>query len=415
MKLNADHIRERFCVAGISYRQAGTDVRGLFAVDADQHRQVLEEARAKGFKSVFVISTCNRTEIYGYANHPHELAALLSRHTAGQYGEFIHHGFFMQGQEAMHHLFRVAAGLDSQIIGDYEIQGQLKQAIAVARSEQMIGPVMDRTLNFVFQASKKIRTTTGLSSGTVSVSFAAIEWLQQKVANRSLRALVVGTGKFGTNVCKNLLHYLPNISLTVCNRTPEKAEALAASLQVNSLPFEALAHQLNEFDIVVTSTAASEPIVKPHHFTSARERFVVDLSVPANVDKQVADLPGMHLANVDDISVILEQNIARRHTEVPKAEQIIAEFEQEFYNWLHTYKHTPAIKLVKQHLAQWSGQSGCEFAGQAAACDEEVRELVQQTVNNLVVNLKSKAEKGCYVIDAYQQFLNHPALAAKVS
>lgn len=415
MKLNADHIRERFCMAGISYRQAAAATRGLFAVDVDQHRRVVLDAKVAGFKSVFVISTCNRTEIYGYANHPKELVSLLTQHTSGTFGEFLHQGYFLQGKEALHHLFRVAAGLDSQIIGDYEIQGQLKQSINVARQEEMIGPVMDRTLNFVFQASKKIRTTTGLSSGTVSVSFAAIEWLQQKVGQRKLKALVIGTGKFGANVCKNLLHYMPNISLTVCNRTPEKATSLAKALDVNSIPFGDLPTVLHEFDIVVASTAAQEPIVHAAHFATPKERFIVDLSIPANVEKEVAALPDMHFANVDDISVILEQNIARRHTEVPKAEAIIAEFEEEFYNWLHTYKHTPAIKLFKQHLSEWSSQAGCEFANQQGRPSKELQELMHHTINDLVVNLKHRAEKGCYVIEAYQQFLNHPAVGLQVS
>jgi glutamyl-tRNA reductase len=415
MKLNADHIRERFCMAGISYRQADASTRGLFAVDTEQHRRILLDAKVAGFKSLFVVSTCNRTEIYGYANHPKELGTLLTQQTAGTFGEFLHHGYFLQGKEALHHLFRVAAGLDSQIIGDYEIQGQLKQAINVARQEEMIGPIMDRTLNFVFQASKKIRSTTGLSTGTVSVSFAAIEWLQQKVGNRSLKALVIGTGKFGANVCRNLLHYLPNISLTVCNRTLEKAIALAQELKVECVSFDALPSVLQDFDIIVASTAAQDPIVLAAHFQGSNERFIVDLSVPSNVEREVAFLPGMHFANVDDISVILEQNIARRHTEVPKAEAIITAFEEEFYNWLQMYKHTPAIKLFKQHLSEWTSQAGCEFAQREGQESKELQDLVHHTINDLVVNLKHRAEKGCYVIEAYQQFLNHPAVGLSAS
>jgi glutamyl-tRNA reductase len=343
------------------------------------------------------------------------LAALLTHHTTGTFGEFLHHGYCLQGKDALHHLFRVAAGLDSQIIGDYEIQGQLKQAINVARQEDLIGPIMDRTLNFVFQASKKIRTITGLSTGTVSVSFAAIEWLQQKVGNRPSKALVIGTGKFGANVCKNLLHYLPNISLTVCNRTSEKATALALSLSLESIPFDMLREKMQDFDIIIASTAAQEPIVKASHFSNKRERFIVDLSIPANVEKEVAQLANTHFANVDDISVILEQNIARRHTEVPKAEAIIMEFEQEFYNWLHMYKHTPAIRLFKQHLSEWTSQTGCEFANEQGQHSKELQELMHDTINDLVVNLKHKAEKGCYVIEAYQQFLNHPAVGLQAS
>jgi glutamyl-tRNA reductase len=137
--------------------------------------------------------------------------------------------------------------------------------------------------------------------------------------------------------------------------------------------------------------------------------------VPANVHKDVANIAGIEMANVDDISAKLEQTIARRHMEVPKAEAIIAEFEQEFYEWLHTYKHTPAIKLVKQHLAGWARQTCCEFSGTATTANPEVDALLKQTVNNLMVNLKHKSEKGCHVITAYEQFLNHPALCVEAS
>ncbi|HSC53734.1 MAG TPA: glutamyl-tRNA reductase [Phnomibacter sp.] len=415
MKLHADHILERFCVAGISYRQANTTVRGRFAVDTELHKAILQEGQEQAIKSLFIVSTCNRTEVYGYVSHPHQLAALLCRFVEGELSDFLEHGFFLHGKSAMHHLFRVAAGLESQIIGDYEIQGQIKQSIALARKAGLIGPIMDRTLNFVFQASKKIRTNTGLSTGTVSVSFAAIEWLQQKLDGRPMKALIIGTGKFGVNVCKNMQHYLPNIELVLCNRTDEKANSIAETLKVESIPYASLDTTIDGFDIIVTSTSSTTPIVLPTHFTTQRERYIVDLSVPANVDKAVADVPGVHFANVDDISVILEQNIARRHTEVPKAESIIAEYEVEFYQWLHTYKHTPAIKLFKQHLAEWTSQNSCTAGDDISAHAVNMEELVQNSVNNLVVNLKNESVKGCHVIQAYRQFLDHPAVSVQVS
>jgi glutamyl-tRNA reductase len=107
--------------------------------------------------------------------------------------------------------------------------------------------------------------------------------------------------------------------------------------------------------------------------------------------------------------------MARRHTEVPKAEAIIAEFEEEFYNWLHMYKHTPAIRLFKKHLSEWTSQNGCEFANQQGLQSKELQDLMHDTINDLVVNLKHRAEKGCYVIEAYQQFLNHPAVGLSAS
>jgi glutamyl-tRNA reductase len=414
MNLNADHIRDRFCVAGINYRKADTQIRGVFAVDADVQKLILEAAGRMNMKSVFVLSTCNRTEIYGYVQHPQELAELLTSFTQGTMAEFLNHGFFACGSQAMHHLFRVAAGLDSQIIGDYEIQGQLKQSVALARSMDMLGPIMDRTINFVFQASKKIRSTTALSTGTVSVAFAAIEWLQQHMETGGENVLVVGTGKFGRNVCKNLLQYLPKCRLTICNRTNATAVELAGELGAGVIRYEDLPTRADHFDMIVVSTSASEHILLKEFFTSSRKRLIVDLSVPVNVDPAVGTLDNTMLANVDDISAILDRTIERRKEEIPKAELIIATFESEFYQWLHTYKHAPAIRHIKQQLTGLGQQasSRCEMSHEAIPVQPDLNVLVQETVNNLVVSLRNRAEKGCQFIEAYHTFLNHPAVVA---
>ncbi len=415
MTLNADIIQDRFCVAGISYRKADAMQRGRYAVDSKTREAILAEAKALGIKSLFVISTCNRTEIYGYVAHPDELAALLCRHTQGTIEALDELGFQALGADALNHLFRMAAGLASQIIGDYEIQGQLKQAIAASRTAGLIGPVMDRTLNFVFQASKKIRSTTGLSTGTVSVSYAAIEWLRQHAGEGSYKALLIGTGKFGTTVCRNFATYLPQCALTVTNRTNEKAQNIANDVGASFLPFENMPEQLNEFDIIITSTSAKEPIVRSSFFKGSKQRFIVDLSIPANVEASVGYLPGVLLANVDDISSIMQATISRRQTAIPAAEAIIAEYKSEFYSWLQTYKHSPAIRRIKHDLLSISQQQigWCEFAVQDDLLADNIEALVQKTMDNLVVTLKTDTESGCHCIQAYQHFLNHTAGTAK--
>jgi len=174
-----DHIISRLFVAGINYQKADISTRGLFSVDNEGATRILEEAGTSGIRSAFVLSTCNRTEIYGYCQQDQELTDLLIRHTRGNREQFHALAYRKRGTEALQHLFEVAAGLDSQIIGDNEILGQLKQSVALSRGQHMIGPIMDRTLNFAFQAAKAIKTKTQLSTGTVSVSYAAIEWLPQ--------------------------------------------------------------------------------------------------------------------------------------------------------------------------------------------------------------------------------------------
>src|ERR1700710_143526 len=221
------YIISRLCVIGINYHKADIVERGNFSINEQAHIAILNEAKALKFKSLFVLSTCNRTELYSYCQNDDELIELFIKHTHGTLNSFAEIGFAKRGEEAMHHLFKVSAGLDSQIIGDYEILSQLKKAVDFSRKYQMLGPIMDRTINFVLQASKTIKTQTQLSTGTVSVSYAAIEWLKKEEDISNKKILLFGTGKFGSNVVKNLKHYFNAKHLMAINRTNEAAKRLA--------------------------------------------------------------------------------------------------------------------------------------------------------------------------------------------
>lgn len=408
MKLNADLTIDRFCVAGISYRKAEMSVRSHYSLDEERKVALLEEARSLGMVSVIVVSTCNRTEIYGYAAHPHVLGALLVKHTiGGNFEGLMQNGFFYHGTEAFDHLFKVASGLDSQIIGDFEIAGQLKQAVALSKKFGMIGPIMDRTFNFVTQSSKKIKNATALSTGTVSVSFAAIEWLLSQFQQDPKKMLVVGAGKFGKNVIKNLITYLPNTSVTLTNRTAEKAHKIAGTLPVTVQPFEALPQIADQFDVIIACTNAAEPVVLQSYFTTTKKRWFVDLSVPANIEAAAGNLPHAMLVNVDDISALLDDTISKRMAEVPKALDIIAHFKAEFFRWLQHYEHAPVIRDMKNKLLQLrDSQNKCEMAsdGLVPANVVSSSEEITATVNTLMANLKTKKEKGCQMITAYHDY-----------
>lgn len=411
MQLHAEHIINQFCVAGINHTCANAEIRGTFSVDQAIHLKILEQAKASDLKSVFVVSTCNRTEIYGYAHHPCELASLLTNFTKGSLETFMQYSYRYQGKDALQHLFRVACGLNSQIVGDYEIQGQLKQAYSAALQQEMIGPIMDRTINFVFQASKKIRTSTALSTGTVSVSFAAIEWLQKNARQKAKKILLVGSGKFGRNVCKNIRHYLPNSTLSITNRTSANGETLAAETDSTFIPYEQLEQAVNQHDVILVCTNAMEPVIKSSFFLSGSKQIIIDLSVPSNVEAGVADIEGIRVVNVDEISAITKNTIAKRSLEIPKAEAIIADFEVQFIEWLQTYQHAPAIRHIKEKLYLLCGSTPsakCEMAkdwGTGFPASAEHEEQIKKTVNSLVYNLKTKKEKGCQFITAYHSFL----------
>ncbi len=357
-----------------------------------------------------MVSTCNRTELYGYASHPHVLGALLVKHAGGgSFDELLNFGYFLQGFEALNHVFKVGAGLDSQIIGDFEIAGQMKQALAFSQKRGMVGPILDRTFNFVSQASKNVKNQTALSSGTVSVSFAAIEWLQQELKGEPASILVVGAGKFGANVMKNLLHYLPECHVTISNRTMEKAKEIAANLPVEVIPFSSIRENADAFDAIITCTNAPDPFIRAEYFSTPKIRLLIDLSVPANIHENVEELENVHLVNVDDISVMLDNTINRRMADLPKAEAIIAECIEAFYDWLATFQHAPAINDMKRKLLLWSGtnnknsclaSTGVSHGANGGGYEENIH----AAVSNLMLHLKTRREKGCHMIAAYHDF-----------
>src|SRR5258708_689982 len=213
-----------FYIAGINYKKTDAEIRSEFAIGNDQHKQILEQAKLNGISDLFVLSTCNRTEIYGFSDHSTQLINLLCSQTTGSKETFLEIAYIKKGSEAMNHLFEVAAGLDSQILGDYEIVGQIKAAVKFSKQNDCIGSVMERLLNTVLQSSKAIKNQTALSGGTVSVSFAAIQYIREhvkKIADKKI--LLIGIGKLGKNTCKNLVDYLGTKNITLINRTKEKA------------------------------------------------------------------------------------------------------------------------------------------------------------------------------------------------
>lgn len=409
MNLHVNHRIDRFCIAGLSYKKAEFNVRGRFSVDEAAKKAILADAAEMGLKSVLIVSTCNRTEVYGYAPHPHVLGALLVKHAGGgTMQELLDVGYYIQGFEALNYAFKVGSGLDSQIIGDFEIAGQMKQALAFSQKLGMVGPVLDRTFNFITQASKKIKNQTALCAGTVSVSFAAIEWLQHELNNKAASILVIGAGKFGANVMKNLLHYFPSCAVAISNRTFEKAREIAGHLPVEVVPFSSIGEKADHFDAIITCTNSPEPIIRAQYFKTEKRRLLIDLSVPANIHENVKGVNGVHLVNVDDISVMLDNTISRRMADVPKAEAIIAEYMDFFYDWLGTYRHAPVIHEMKRKLLVWSGQMNKNYALQAPVSGGlnagGYEENIHHTVSDLMVKLKTRREKGCQMIAAYHDF-----------
>ena len=251
-----------FFIVGINYKKSDAATRGQFAINSHQYENILALAPTFQVSSLFILSTCNRTEIYGFAQNADQLINLLCTQTQGDKELFNKMAYIKNGEVAVDHLFNVGAGLDSQILGDYEIIGQLKLAFKFAKDRGDINCFMERLFNNVLQSSKVIKNETAISGGTVSVSFAAIQYIKENVtAAEGKKILLLGTGKIGRNTCKNLVDYLGVNNLTIINRSDEKAAALAAELNLKYAPITQLDQYIQLSDIILVATNAANPLI----------------------------------------------------------------------------------------------------------------------------------------------------------
>lgn len=395
-----------FFIAGINYKKTDASIRGQFAVTNEQYEKLLSIAPHFNTSEVFVLSTCNRTEIYGFAENPQVLIQLLCTQTKSDATVFEKLAYVKRGTKAIQHLFDVGAGLDSQILGDYEILGQIKQAVKFSKERGFIGPYLERLVNAVIQCSKQIKTETALSGGTVSVSFAAIQFIKEnykQIADKKI--LLVGTGKIGRNTCKNLVDYLETTRITLINRTEEKAAELAAALGLQCAHAADIIKEVKAADIILVATNAPEPVLLKQHLQGAGEKLVIDLSIPYNVEVSAAILDNVRLVNVDELSKIKDATLESRKAEVPKANAIIAEHTSDFLHWHAMRKHAPVLKAVKNKLR---AMNGCEMYNAYSSrvnAPATTDTAIQKVINGMAVKMRADNKPGCNYIAAINEFI----------
>jgi len=350
MKL--DHQQRNLYNIGVSYKKADAHTRGRYSLSKENQIKLLKEAKEIGFEGIFILSTCNRTEITGFAEHPYQLIQLLCKYSDGNVEEFARISNVYKGNEAVNQLFRIGTGLESQILGDYEIVGQLKLAFKLAKKYQTINAHLERLINLVLQASKKVKNTTQLSSGTTSVSYAAVQYIIQNIPSyNSKNILVFGLGKMGKHTCKNLAEYTKNKSVCLINRTEEKAISFVKEhTSIRNSSIENLTQEIANSDILIVSTGSDTPTVTKEHLSTDKEILILDLSMPENVDISVSEFENVSLVNVDELSKITLETLSTRQNEVPKAEEIIEVYKEEFNDWLNNRKLVPAINALKESL-----------------------------------------------------------------
>ncbi len=346
-----------FTLVGLSHKTAPVEVREKLAVAAGEMPQFLAELRAAdGVEELMLVSTCNRVETYVWgAPHASEsVRAALARRAGPLVLESL---YDRRGEEAVRHLFRVSSSLDSMILGEPQILGQVKEAFANAQRARTLAGVITQACQAAFSAAKRVRTETAIGAAPVSMASAAVE-LGKKIfgslAGRTV--LLVGAGKMSELTAKHLAEGAPRI--LVANRTLERARDLARRVGGTARPFEELSGLLVEADIVVSSTAAPRPIlttamlhavIKQRHF---RPLFMVDLAVPRDIEEGVGKLENVYAYDVDDLQHVVDEGRQNREAEAQKADRIVSEEVERFLKGRQVRDAVPVLARLRTHAEE---------------------------------------------------------------
>lgn len=341
-----------FAVLSISYEKADVEVRGKFAFFDENIKNFVARVHDKNLGDAFVVSTCNRTEIYtttpNYLLIAEEYCKTIDVHLT----DFMNFANILTKEEALTHLFRVSAGLESQIIGDFEIIGQIKKAYSRFKKEKKFSnSYLERAINSAIQISKRIKNETGISNGAASVSYAAVHYIlnnQKQLSDKNI--LLLGVGEIGQNTVENLVKHIYQPKIKVANRTQEKAEKISEKFNIPHVEYENFDKELSNTDILIVATGAKRPIVNESHFPNGKETLIIDLSIPNNVDKNVLSNKSITLVDVDELSSQIQETIQQREKEIPKANEIIKSMMKEFLEWEKKRKLAPNIHHFKAAL-----------------------------------------------------------------
>ena len=400
-------------LVGMNHRSAPLDLRERACFPDDEIPAALERLRAAGGAAeAMILATCNRVEILTRAADPAESARAIRRFLVAERGltddEVVRHVYVHEGMHAARHVFSVACGLDSMVLGEPQILGQVKRAYALAREAGATGPVLDRLLQHALAAAKRVRTATGISRHAVSVAYAATNLARTIFDDLERRSvLLLGAGKMTELAAKHLASHGVS-DVTVTNRTYARAVDLAAALQGRAVPWDGVPAELVRVDIVLTGTAAAQPVLSKSDLKEAmrarrgRPLFVVDIAVPRDVEPAAADLDGVYLYDVDDLQAVVDAGLDDRRRAADQARALLDAEVVAFDRWRQAIDLAPAIAELRDHLHAMGRDEIERFARRMAAftpeqravVDDLARSLVQKVLHTPIVSLKAAAERG---------------------
>jgi len=383
---------------GFNYKTAPVEIREKLAITENNYGLILEKLNSiEDVYEICVISTCNRVELYGVSNDnvgkvKEEILRILSQYSAVPVNTLKDYLFFYTNKEAIRHIFRVSSSLDSMVIGEPQIVCQFKDSFTKAKEYKAVRHILTRLFDKALNVSKKIRTSTGISRRAVSVSYAAV-LLAKKIFGdlKDKNVLIIGAGEMAELAAKHL-HSLNVKHIFVSNRTFEKAVELADKFSGSAIRFEKIQEFLPEADIIIVSTGAKEPILKKEDVKRATKSrkdplFIIDISVPRNVEESINELEGVYLYNIDDLKQVVNSNLEERKMEAQRAEFIIDEEVEKFVKWLNTLKVSPVISSVRDYADKLRQQQLEKLFKQMPYLNEKERETIDLAMRSLINKL----------------------------
>ena len=416
-----------FKVVSLSYKQADIKVREMIALQENHIRSLLRDLReVLDLQEALVLSTCNRTEVYynSFQDRSVDIVKLLALTKGVVDGEKLLPFFKIVNDSSLatEHLFRVSIGLEAQVMGDMQIANQVKNAYQWAAESEMAGPFLHRLMHTIFFTSKRVVQETAFRDGAASVSYASADLIGDLTkAISDPKVLVVGLGEIGGDVCRHLMD--STMEVTISNRTLATAEDLAEECGMNALPFEEVLDNVHNFDVIVSAVAVEQPLFTKDYIESLNDfqyKFFLDLSVPRSIEKEIEELPGIVLYNVDNIHAKTNKALQRREAAIPKVEGIIDSALTDFNDWSKEMVVSPTIKKLKEALESIRQEEVDKFLKEmneheSKMVDKVTQSMMQKVLKLPVLQLKAACKRGeaDTLIDVLNDLFNLEAQAAE--
>jgi glutamyl-tRNA reductase len=382
-------------IVGLSHKTAPVEIRERLAFAPNAMERPLQQLLAlPPIAEGLIVSTCNRVELCAVSKEPDAAMTAMRRFLADFHelssDEISDHLYDYQGEDAIRHLFRVASSLDSMVLGEPQILGQIKTAYGYATEFKTAGLILNRFLHKAFSVAKRVRTETAIASNAVSVSFAAVE-LARKIFDKldDKAVMIIGAGE----MCELATRHFVNNGVSkvlVTNRTFERAEKLAAEFQGKAVPFEYFVDHLAEADIVMTSTGAPNFILGQRQMEEVLKRrknkpmFLIDIAVPRDIDPKVNDVDNAYLYDVDDLQGVVQANLKERKKEAGKAEAIVEQEIGQFHQWLANLEVKPTIIALRRKLDGIRKQEVEKTFSNLKDLDKKSRKSIEAMANAII-------------------------------